>query len=290
MKSTDEPARGFSSRSSAIVSQETGGPVGAGTYDPETAERLRKEDETLEPLLRGRGWILQKRHGYRFSLDALLLAWLVTVRHPAARERTGIRYLDLGTGSGIVPILLAKWHLHLTGQAVEIQEPLAAMAARNMRLHGLENRFQILRADLKELPSRLSRGAFDWITINPPYRKLCSGRVNPDPQKAVARHELAATLRQICSVMGFLLRQKGRAFLIYPAGRLTGLFAELQGAGLTPKYLRPVYPKPGEQACWVLVEAVRGGGEDLQVDVPLWIEDERGGDSEELQQIFGWCF
>jgi len=290
MKSSDEPAGDFTSRGPVTAPQDAGAPGRTGPFDPQWAEQFRQEDETLEPLLRDRGWILQKRHGYRFSLDALLLAWLVAVRHEPAREKTGIRYLDLGTGNGIVPILLAKWNHGLSGLGVEIQEPLAAMAARNMKLHGIENRFQILCTDLKDLPSRLSRGSFDWITINPPYRKLQSGRVNPDPQKAMARHELAVTLKEICSVMGFLLRRKGRAFLIYPSGRLTGLIAGLQGAGLTPKYLRPVYPKPGGKSCWVLVEAVCGGGDDLQVDAPLWIEDERGGDSEEIQTIFHWRF
>ena len=272
------------------VRDDAGSGEGKGPCPPAWAEALREEDETLEPLLRDRGWILQKRHGFRFSLDALLLSWLVTVRQGAGGTSRRVRYMDLGTGSGIVPILLARWHAGLRGFGVEIQRPLASMAARNMKLHGLEGRFEILCENLKDLPARFPKGCLDWITINPPYRKLRSGRVNPDPQKAVARHELAATLREICSVMGFLLRQKGKAFLVYPAGRLNELLAELQGAGLAPKYLRPVYPKPGEKACWMLVEAVCAGGDGLEVDVPLWIEDEQGGDSEEVGRIFLWRF
>jgi len=264
-------------------------PVGEAPA-PEAVRRLRREDETLEPLLRNQGWILQKRRGYRFSLDALLLAWLVTQRQGAARQRRGIRYLDLGTGSGIVPILLAKWHPHLGGLGVEIQEALADMASRNMEIHGLEDRFRVLCADLKELPGRLPRGTFDWISINPPYRKLRSGRVNPDLQKAVARHEVTVSLPDICSVMAYLLCPGGKALLIYPSGRMVSLLAELRGAGLAPKYLRPVYPKPGGDSCWLLVEAVRGGGEELRVDAPLWIEDERGSDSEEIRTIYRWRF
>jgi len=291
MKTPDDPAAVASPRGEPEVPAPGGVPGGPGPRAPAWAEGFREEDETLEPLLRDKGWILQKRRGYRFSLDALLLAWLVTRRQPAGTSRAPVRYLDLGTGSGIVPILLAKWQPGLCGSAVEVQGPLAAMAERNIKLHGLESRFQILCQNLRDLPERLPRGSVDWITINPPYRKLRSGRVNPDPQKAVARHELAITLGEICSVMGFLLRRKGKAFLVYPAGRLNELLAGLEGAGLAPKYLRPVYPKPGEKACWVLVEAVCGGGEGLQLDEPLWIEGgQRGGDSKEVQRIFLWRF
>ncbi len=253
MKPTREPDAGPSRSGARAGEAGTAGPGG----DPEA---LREPDETLEPLLRDQGGILQKREGYRFSLDALLLASLVPRLHGAARHQAGIRYADLGTGSGIIPILLSKWNDCLTGLGVEIQPALASMARRNMKLHGLEERFQVLCADLKDLPARFPRGSFDWVTINPPYRKLHSGRMNPDPQKALARHELAATLKDICSVIGYLLRQKGRAFLIYPASRLAGLFSEMTEAGLAPKVLRPVYPRAGEKACWVLVEAVRGGG------------------------------
>jgi len=253
-------------------------------------EELRQEDETLEPLLVDSGYILQKRRGFRFSIDAVLLAALVVRLHSKSRHQEGIRYLDLGTGCGIVPILLAKWNTSLRGQGVEIQEPLADMAARNMRLHGLEERIGILCADLKDLPSRFPPASFDWVTINPPYRELHSGRVNPDPQKAMARHELAVTLEDMCSVMGYLLRRKGRAFLIYPARRLAGLVSTLGEAGLEPKYLQPVYPKPGEKASWVLVEAVRGGGGELRIDVPLYVEDAKGDDSEEVKRIFLWDF
>lgn len=290
MKSTGEPAAAIPMPGVPAAPRDGAGAHVKGHRAPAWAEAFREEDETLEPLLRDCGWILQKRRGFRFSLDALLLSWLVAVRQGPARGRTRIRYMDLCTGSGIVPILLARWHPGLKGFGVEIQQPLASMARRNMRLHGLESRMEILCENLKDLPRRFPKGSVDWITINPPYRKLRSGRVNPDPQKAVARHELAATLREICSVMGFLLRHKGKAFLVYPAARLAELLAELQGAGLAPKVLRPVYPRPGQNACWVLVEAVCGVGDGLQVDEPLYIEKEQGGDSEEVARIFLWRF
>ncbi len=254
------------------------------------AESLKEPDETLEPLLMDRGYILQKRQGYRFSIDAILLASLVTKRHKVKKGDKEARYMDLGTGCGIVPILLAMWSNALTGVGVEIQESLAAMAVRNFRIHGLTERFQVLCSDLKDLPGRFSRGALDWITMNPPYRQLHTGRVNPDPQKAMARHELTASLKDICSVIGYLLREKGRAFMIYPAGRMNGLVTELKHVGLEPEYVRPVYPKPGERARWVLMEAVCKGAGELVLDEPLFLEDGKGAYSDEINRMFRWEF
>ncbi|MGW8320597.1 MAG: tRNA1(Val) (adenine(37)-N6)-methyltransferase [Thermodesulfobacteriota bacterium] len=257
---------------------------------PGLFEDLRRDDETVEPLLKDRGHILQKREGYRFSLDAVVLADFAARLRGKARAGKSTRYLDLGTGCGIILVLLAKWGSGLTGYGVEIQEALAELAGRNLRLHGLEDRFQVLCTNLTDLPSRLPPASFDWITSNPPYRRLETGRINPDPQKALARHEIAASLEDLCRVMAYLLREKGRAFLVYPAGRFAGLVARLREAGLEPKTARPVYPKPGERASWVLVEAVRNGKEELSIERPLFVEDAQGEYSEEMNQIFRWEF
>ena len=253
-----------------------------------SGEELRREDETLEPLLLDRGYILQKRSGYRFSLDAVVLADFVAQQQGNERAAKTHRYLDLGTGCGVILVLLGKWGSGLTGYGVEIQEALADLAERNLRLHGLEARFQILCTNLKDLPSRLPGASFDWITSNPPYRRTDTGRINPDPQKALARHELAASLEDLCRVTAYLLRERGRAFLVYPASRFAGLVARLQEAGLEPKTVRPVYPKPGERASWVLVEAVRKGKEELFMEPPLFVEDTLGEYTEEMNRIFRW--
>jgi tRNA1Val (adenine37-N6)-methyltransferase len=266
------------------------GDIRAFRVTPRLSEDLRREDETLEPLLVDRGYILQKSEGYRFSLDAVVLADFVARLRGKARAGKGTRYLDLGTGCGIVLVLLAKWGSGLTGYGVEIQEALADLAGRNLRLQGLEDRFQVLCMNLKDLPSRFPRASFDWITSNPPYRRLDTGRINPDPQKALARHELTASLQDICRVTAHLLREKGRAFLVYPAARFAGLVVDLREAGLEPKTARPVYAKPGERASWVLVEAVRNGKEELSLERPLFVEDAKGEYTEEMNKIFRWEF
>ncbi len=260
--------------------------VAVGSDHEERPEALRREGETLEPLLEGPGWILQKERGYRFSLDAVVLADFVTRVHRAVGPGRKIRYADLGTGCGVILVLLARWWEGLTGFGVEIQEDLADLAARNLRLHRLQDRFEILHMDLGEMTSRFPAGSFDWITANPPYRRVGTGRLNPDPERASARHELAASLEDYCRVTAHLLRQRGRAFLIYPAERLADLVSALVGAGLEPKVLRFVHPRPERAAVWILVEAVRGGGKGLRVEPPLVVEDSGGRYTEEMQGIF----
>jgi len=265
--------------------------MGGGLADETQAAlgyALRKEDETLERLLLNQGFILQKRHGYRFSIDAVLLAYLAALRRARPRSPGRFGYMDLGCGCGIVPILLARREPGLHGYGVEIQESLADLAERNMRLHGLEDRIRILHEDLKNLPKSFASGSFDWMTCNPPYRPLAAGRVNPDPQKALARHEIAASLAEICAVMAYLLRAGGKAFLIYPAARSVELLSRMRQHALEPKYLRPVYPRVGERAKWVLVEGVRRGRESLLVDIPLYLEEETGGYTEEVRRMFLW--
>ncbi|MEW6442868.1 MAG: methyltransferase domain-containing protein [bacterium] len=264
------------------------GPPGGPPPPERHLQPVQREDETIERLLLDKGLILQKRLGYRFSIDALLLAYLVTRSPARPRGRGEIRYMDLGCGCGIIPILLAKWECRLHGYGVEIQESVADLAQRNMQLHGLEERIRILCADLKRLPERHTGRCFDWITCNPPYRQLRSGRVNPDPQKAMARHEVTASLADVCGVMARLLRPRGRAFLIYPASRSVELLSRMRHAGLEPRYLRPVYPRPGQSARWVLVRAVAGGKEDLLVDEPLLLEDAHGTRTPEVEAIFRW--
>lgn len=249
---------------------------------------LRKEDETLERLLLNQGFILQKRHGYRFSIDAILLAYLAVLRRARSRGSGRPGYMDLGCGCGVVSILLARWDPGLRGYGVEIQASLADLAERNMRLHGVEDRIRILHQDLKVLPKSFASGSFDWITCNPPYRPLAAGRVNPDPQKAIARHEITASLAEICGVICYLLKAGGKAFFIYPAARSVALLARMREKALEPKYLRPVYPRIGEKAKWVLVEGVCRGKESLLVDEPLYLKEKTGAYTEEVRRMFLW--
>jgi tRNA1(Val) A37 N6-methylase TrmN6 len=234
--------------------------------------------ETLDTLFGGRLVIFQRAHGYRFSIDAPILAHFAA---PGLKEPI----VDLGTGTGAVALILAyKFGL---GQitAVELQPQLAEMAGRSVRANGLEARVRVVTADLGDLDS-LPGASAAGVVCNPPYRRLGTGRINPEDEKALARHELRASLAQVAAAADHLLRQKGRLFMIYPAPRLSALLHALKGQGLEPKRVRFVHSREGDGAVLVLVEALKGGGEGLKVEPPLVVYTPGGSYSAEVASYF----
>ncbi|UCD84496.1 MAG: tRNA1(Val) (adenine(37)-N6)-methyltransferase, partial [Deltaproteobacteria bacterium] len=216
-----------------------------------------REDETLDQLLSGKLKIIQKKKGYRFSLDALLLTDFVRISR-------GDEVIDLGTGSGVIPLILAKKSPAKRIVGVEIQKELAEMALRNVQLNALEDKITILHRDLRKLPGELTAGSFALVLSNPPYRTGSSGRLNPNPEKAVARHELTCSLEELLKVAGYLLKPKGRLALIYSAPRLADLIAGLRKEKLEPKRLRLIHPDSDTKAKLVLIEASKGGKVELE--------------------------
>ena len=219
-----------------------------------------KPHERIDPFLDGRLRIIQSRRGYRFSVDALHLAGFVRVGEED-------RVADLGTGCGIIPLMLLT--TRSVGQVVglEIQEELASQAARNARLNGCSERMCVVRGDLRRPP--FGARTFDVVVCNPPYRKAESGRINPDPERAIARHEILASLGGILSAARWLLRGKGRLATIYPAERLTDLLARMRGIGLEPKRVQTVHPNLASPAKLVLVEGVCDGRPGARVLPPI---------------------
>ena len=219
-------------------------------------------EETLDSLFQGRLKILQPREGYRFSLDSVLLAGLTQVRR---RDRV----VDLGTGCGVVPLLLAfrGAAAHLIG--LEIQPSLAALARRNVELNGFSRRVDILEADLRLIQRDQVPGPVSLVVSNPPYREITSGRLNPNREKAFARHELLADLGAVVKAAARLLPEKGRLALIYPARRLPRLFKEVSGAGFTPKRLTLIHGSLDSPGKLAHLEAIKGGGEELRINKPF---------------------
>lgn len=235
--------------------------------------------ETLEPFGRGRLWLLQKKQGYRFSLDAVLLAGLATIR-------PGECVLDLGTGCGILLLLLACRFPDCTLTGVEIQPDLARLAEKNVRLNALADRVQIITADMRSVAEHFPSGAFAVVVSNPPFRPLAAGRLNLAVEKAVARHELSGSLHTVAQAASFVLPPGGRLFLIYPAWRLVSLCSTLRTTGLEPKSLRLIHSRTGEPACLVWVEARKHSGEELRVWPPLIIYDDQGHYTPEVESMF----
>ena len=242
------------------------------------ATALTLPDETCEPFAQGRLRLLQKRRGYRFSLDAVLLAGLVNL---SGRESV----IELGTGCGIISLLLARRYPDLKLTAVELQPRLADLARRNVILNDLSDQITILEADMAALSRIFPAGAFAVCISNPPYRPLTSGRLNPDPEKAVARHEVKGSLATVVQAAAHLLPTGGRLALIYPAWRLAHLLITLRTRHLEPKKLLCVHSRPGEAAKLVYVEARHGGREELKILPPLVIYREDGRYTPELEQL-----
>jgi tRNA1Val (adenine37-N6)-methyltransferase len=222
------------------------------------------ETYTDDSLFDGRIRCHQHSSGYRFSLDAVLLGNFISVR-------PGERVLDLGCGSAIVALILAyRWpSCQLTG--LEIQPDLAQLARDNVARNNWQERIRIVPGDLRRMEKYIPAGQFDWVVSNPPYRKTGTGRMNSAPQQLVARHETKADIAGVVGATVWALKNKGRAAFIYPAARGATLLHELKKQGLEPKKLQAVYSYPGSPAVLLLVEAVKGGGEELCILEPFYV-------------------
>ena len=232
-------------------------------------------DETLDDLRLGDLKIIQKRDGYRFSLDPILLCGFASFAGVEAA-------VDLGTGSGVIPLLLARRSAAIRIVGVELQAGLADRARRSVALNGLAERVEIVEGDLRQVAGQLGAGSFDLVLSNPPFRQGGSGKIAPEAERAAARHELAGGLADFLKAAALLLRPGGRCCLIYLADRLTDLLLELRRAGLEPKRLRMVQSRAGEGARLALVEARRGGRPGMVVEAPLLIYEGEGYSAEVL--------
>ncbi len=222
--------------------------------------------------------IYQPEKGYRYSLEAFLLSSFVSLR-------PGERALELGAGCGIITLLLSWRYPDHLFWGLEIQPPLLWSFARNVKENGLVKRVLPVAGDVKAPPFK--PGAFDVVFSNPPFYPLASGRLSPDLQERCARHEILASLEDFLKAAAFLLRNKGRFYLICAADRIVEVFSILVKNRLEPKCLRLVHSYPGDVARLFLLEAVKGAGRELKILPPLFIYHTRGGAySEEVVRAF----
>lgn len=224
-------------------------------------------DETLDDLLGGRLKVLQKKKGYRFSLDSILLAHF-------ARIGPGARLVELGLGSGVISLILC-YRTGCRAAGVELQEQLADMAARSFRMNQLDHLAEIITCDLREIKKVLPAGSFDAVVFNPPYRRKGSGRISADSEKALARHELSGTLADFISAADYLAAKSGTVVTVYPATRGVELICRFREAGIEPKRMRMVHSTERSGAEFILLEAVKGGGEELEILPPLFVYKSR---------------
>jgi tRNA1Val (adenine37-N6)-methyltransferase len=231
---------------------------------------LASPDETLDTFFNGKLQIVQKKKGYRFSVDAILLSQFTEIRKNE-------NVIDLGTGCGILPLLLSQTTKANFFVGVEIQKGLAECAEKNVFLNHLGSRISILKQDLRNLKRTFPPGSFHVVLSNPPYRRYRTGRINPSMEKAIARHEIKGTLGDLISIASYLLPPKGRCYLIFPAVRTLDLLVALRGAKLEPKRLRFVHPRMADEAKFILIESIKDSGVELKIMDPLFLhETDRG--------------
>lgn len=242
---------------------------------------MLREDERIDDLQRNHYGIIQRKGTFCFGMDAVLLSGFAVVKK-------GERVLDLGTGTGIIPILLtAKSEgRHFTG--LEIQEESADMARRSVVYNHLEDRVDIVTGDIAEAGSLFARASFDVITANPPYMNHSHGLKNPGDAKAIARHEIKCTLDDVVREGTKALKPGGRFYMVHRPRRLIEILQSMKEYGLEPKRMKMVHPYADREANMVLIEAVRGGGALMKVEPPVIVFDGQGQYSEEIRTTYGY--
>ncbi|HPK54243.1 MAG TPA: tRNA1(Val) (adenine(37)-N6)-methyltransferase [Smithellaceae bacterium] len=237
------------------------------------------DEETLDTILDGRLRIFQRKNGYRFSLDAVLLAHFVSLKSKG-------RAVDLGTGSGVIPLILAARFPQVCWTGLEIQEEMATRAERSIRLNCLQDRIRIVQGDARCIKDILPAHSFDAVIFNPPYRKINSGKINPLAEKAIARHELQGSLDDFLQSAKYLLKPTGRVFTIYPAERLAELVFVFRACDIEPKRMKFVFSDAESLAEFVLAEGRLGSREELKVEPPLIIYGKDRMYTLQMQNIF----
>ncbi len=240
-----------------------------------------KENERVDDLQRNGYGIIQNPKAFCFGMDAVLLSGFASVRQ-------GESALDLGTGTGIIPILLeAKSQgRHFTG--LEIQPDMADMARRSVAYNHLEDKIDIVTGDIKEACKLFSLASFDVVTSNPPYMNDSHGLKNPDMPKAIARHEVLCTLEDVVGAAAGLLKPGGRFYMVHRPHRLIEIISALTKYRLEPKRMKMVHPFSDREANMVLIEAVRGGRSMIKVEAPIIVYKEPGVYTDEIYDIYGY--
>jgi len=221
------------------------------------------DNEKIEDLEDKGLKIIQASDSYRFSVDSILLPNFIRVKNYE-------KIIDLGTGSGIIPLLLFGKRKGLSIYGVEIQKDLADMARRSVGLNNLQDHITIIQEDFRNLKNIFKNQQFDVVVSNPPYISLGQGKINPSSSRAIARHEIKGNLEDIISVSNYLLKNKGRIYLIYRSAKLIKLVIALKKYGIETKVVKFIHSRQGENANFVLIEGIKGGKEELKIENPIF--------------------
>lgn len=236
--------------------------------------------EQIDNLLNGHK-LIQDPQRFMFGIDAVLLSYF------AAEEiRKGDKVIDLGTGTGIIPLLLETASNAAQISALEVQHESADMAARSVELNNLGEKIKIVEGDIKNVQSLFGRHSFEAVTTNPPYMINEHGRENATDAKSIARHEVLCTLEDIVAAADYLLKPHGKFFMIHRPFRLPEIFSSMAKHSLEPKRMQLVSPSIGKEPNLVLIEARKNANPRLKILPELQVYAEVGKYSEEVTKIY----
>lgn len=237
-------------------------------------------DESIDDLGLNGLRLIQKNDAFRFGVDAVLLSDFANVKKKH-------RVIDLCTGTGIVPFLIYGKYSPKEVWGIEIQEEMEEMANRSAILNNVEEIVKFKCGDLKDKNLHKELGRFDVLTVNPPYKLNNAGIVNPNDKLAIARHEILCNLEDVIAAAKRLLNDNGRMFIVHRPERLADIFGLMRKYNIEPKRVKMVHPSSKKAPNIVLVEGQRDGGAFLKWEDPLYVYDENGKYSEEIDKIYG---
>ncbi|MFA5523201.1 MAG: tRNA1(Val) (adenine(37)-N6)-methyltransferase [Tissierellales bacterium] len=241
---------------------------------------MLKENERIDDLGCKGLRIIQNTEGFCFGMDAVLLSNFCDIKKNS-------ELVDLGTGTGIIPLLV--WAKNQTKKiyAIEIQEEVAEMAKRTMGINSLKDSIEIINTNLIEAPEILGVNKFDAVTSNPPYMLQGGGLINPEDKKAISRHEITCTLEDVIKTGSRLLRHNGSFFMVHRPHRIVDIFCLLRQYKLEPKKIRFVHPKVGDKPNLVLIKSIKASKPELKFEPPLYVYNDDLKYTDEIYKIYG---
>lgn len=241
---------------------------------------LLKENERIDDLEFKNLKIIQNKNGFCFGIDSILLTDFAKEMKPKSKV------IDLGTGTGIIPILLSKKTKSCNFVGCEIQKEVALMAERSVKINNLENQIEIENIDILDLKNKFKKGYFDVVTTNPPYKKINTGEKNEKENKLISRHEITASLDDFIKISFNLLKDKGSFYMVHRPERLAEIIYKLKQNKLEPKIIKFVYSNIKSEPKLVLIKAVKNAKEFLKIEKPLFVYKEDGNYTDEILKIY----
>ena len=238
-----------------------------------------RENERIDDLEFKGLKIIQNKEGFCFGIDSVLLS-------DFAKNLKNSNVIDLGSGTGIINILLSGKTNNCNFTGVEIQEEVAEMACRSIKLNNLENRIKIINESILNLKNTFQRKEFNVVVTNPPYKKINTGIINKKDKKIISRHEITASLEDFIHIASYLLKDYGEFYMVHRPDRLVDIFSIMRKEKIEPKRIRFVYPDKNKKANLVLVKGVKLGNPLLEYDDNLYVYDENGNYTKEILEIY----